>query len=136
MPTPTSMKPICDMDEQASVRFRSTENSASSAPTNIVITPKISMALPQAASAGSILAAMTSSPNRPVLVSMPESSALAGAGATGCALGSQMCSGKTPALAAKPTAISAAMSRSSEGFTRPAAIRLRMPTNSSVPILL
>ena len=33
---------------------------------------------------------------------MPESSAEAGAGATGCAFGSQMCSGNMPAFAPKP----------------------------------
>ena len=38
----------------------------------------------------------------PALVSTPERRAEAGAGATGCALGSQMWRGKRPALAAKP----------------------------------
>ena len=36
MAAPTRMKPIWDMEEQASVRFRSTENSASTAPRTIV----------------------------------------------------------------------------------------------------
>ena len=51
-------------------------------------------------------------PKTPALVSMPESSALAGAGATGWALGSQMCSGKEPALAPKPKRIISAGSHS------------------------
>ena len=41
-------------------------------------------------------------PNTPLLVRMPDSSADAGAGATGWALGSQMCSGNIPALAPNP----------------------------------
>ena len=36
---PTRMKPICDMDEQASARLRLTENSASTAPRTIVAQP-------------------------------------------------------------------------------------------------
>ena len=41
-------------------------------------------------------------PQTPALVRMPESSAEAGAGATGCAFGSQMCRGNMPAFAPKP----------------------------------
>ena len=54
---------------------------------------------------------MTITPKTPVLVSTPESSALAGAGATGCAWGSQMCSGNIPALVPKPSAIISARPR-------------------------
>ena len=90
------------MDEQASVRLRSVENRASTAPSSIVTVPSISTSRPQAWSPGRICAQTISTPNTPVLVSRPESSAEAGAGATGCALGSQMCSGNMPALAPKP----------------------------------
>ena len=73
------------MDEQARVRLRSTEKTASSAPRNIVT------------------ALTATTPKTPLLVRMPDSRALAGAGATGWALGSQMCSGNMPAFAPKPT---------------------------------
>ena len=100
------MKPIWLIDEQASVRLRSTENSASSAPSSIVIVASASRALPKAALPGIMREHITISPNTPLLVSMPDSSAEAGAGATGCALGSQMCRGNRPALAAKPASVS------------------------------
>ena len=105
--TPTVIKPICDTDEQASVRLRLTLNSASSAPRNIVTTPRNSSMLPQAASAKKRFIVTAIMPNTPVFVRIPESSALAGAGATGCALGSQMCIGNMPAFAPKPTSSSA-----------------------------
>ena len=44
-------------------------------------------------------------PNIPAFVSIPESSALAGAGATVWALGSQICSGNIPAFAPNPKSI-------------------------------
>ena len=72
----------------------------------MVITASTNSALPKAALPGIMLAQMTISPNTPLFVRMPESSALAGAGATGWALGSQMCSGNMPAFAAKPTRVS------------------------------
>ena len=50
MPMPTRMKPICDMDEQASVRLRSTLNTASTAPSSIVTVPSASTTRPHAAS--------------------------------------------------------------------------------------
>ncbi len=43
----------------------------------------------------------------PDLVRIPDSRADAGAGATGWAFGSQMCSGKAPALAPKPASMRA-----------------------------
>ena len=41
----------------------------------------------------------------PILVIIPESTALAGAGATGCAVGSHACIGNIPALTPKPSII-------------------------------
>ena len=41
-------------------------------------------------------------PKTPAFVNIPDSRADAGAGATGCALGSQICRGKAPALAPNP----------------------------------
>ena len=41
-------------------------------------------------------------PYIPALVRIPDRRAEAGAGATGCAFGSQICSGKAPAFAPKP----------------------------------
>ena len=108
MLSPTVMKPIWLMEEQASVRFRSVESSASSAPRNMVTAANTSSALPKDALPGMMFAQMTISPNTPLLVRMPDSSAEAGAGATGWALGSQICSGYRPALAAKPTSVSQA----------------------------
>ncbi len=40
IPIPTRIKPIWDMEEQASVRFKSTENTASAAPPNMVAAPR------------------------------------------------------------------------------------------------
>ena len=90
------------MDEQARVRFRSTEKTASTAPSTMVTTPSKSTASPQGASARNRFRAITRMPNTPLLVRMPDSRAEAGAGATGWALGSQMCRGNMPALAPKP----------------------------------
>ena len=101
------MKPICDIEEQASVRLRLVENTASSAPRNMVTQPKKRTASPQGASCRKRLQLTARMPNMPVLVRMPESRALAGAGATACALGSQMCRGNMPALAANPKNVSA-----------------------------
>ena len=104
--SPSVMKPIWLIDEQASVRLRSVENSASSAPRNIVIAAKIISALPNAALPCIRFAHSTISPNTPDFVRMPDKSADAGAGATGCAFGSQICSGNRPAFAPKPTSVS------------------------------
>ncbi len=52
-------------------------------------------------------------PYAPALIMTPESRALAGAGATGCARGSHTCTGTMPALTPKPSTIRpAAMPRS------------------------
>ena len=48
-------------------------------------------------------------PSTPILVMTPESTALAGEGATGCAVGSHACMGNMPALTPKPTIITNAM---------------------------
>ena len=63
---------------------------------------------------------MISAPKMPALVRTPDSRALAGAGATGWALGSQMCSGNTPALAAKPKKMHSAAAHSWERSVTPA----------------
>jgi len=103
MAAPTRMNPIWDMEEQAKVRFKSMEKTASTAPSTMVTTPRASTTVFQGRSAQNRYREMISTPNTPLLVRMPLSSAEAGAGATGCALGSQMCSGNMPALAPKPT---------------------------------
>ena len=90
------------MEEQASVRFRSMENRASTAPSTIVTTPRASTTVFQGRSAQNKYRDRMRTPKIPLLVKMPDSSADAGAGATGWAFGSQMCSGNIPALAPKP----------------------------------
>ena len=100
---PVRIKPIWLMDEQASVRFKSTEKTASTAPRNIVMTAGTSRRLPQPGTPSKSQQEMPIMPNTPLLVRMPESRALAGAGATGWAFGSQMCNGNMPAFAPKPT---------------------------------
>ena len=102
MPIPVTMNPIWDTEEHARVRFRFTENRAKRAPQNMVTVPRQAIPVPQSWSAPNILQEITMIPNTPALVRIPDSRALAGAGATGCALGSQMCSGKQPALAPNP----------------------------------
>ena len=101
--TPVRMKPIWLIDEQARVRLRSTENTASSAPRNIVTAAGTSRSRPQPETPPKSTAVTATTPKTPLLVRMPDSRALAGAGATGWALGSQMCSGNMPAFAPKPT---------------------------------
>ena len=95
------------MDEQARMRFKLLDSSASTAPSAMVIRPSASITFPKGRQPSMGLRQITSMPNTPVLVSTPESRALAGAGATGWAWGSQMCSGNRPAFAPKPTRISA-----------------------------
>ena len=90
------------MDEQARVRFKSTEKTASTAPSSIVIAAGISRRLPQPGTPSKSQQEMPITPKTPLFVRMPESRALAGAGATGWAFGSQMCSGNMPAFAPKP----------------------------------
>ena len=46
IPTPVRMKPICDMDEHASVRLRLTEKTPRTAPSSMVIMPAIRMIEP------------------------------------------------------------------------------------------
>ena len=91
------------MEEQASVRFKSMEKTASSAPPNIVSTPIPSINFPQVSSCQNRLQLVTKIPKIPVLVKIPDNKAEAGAGATGCAFGSQICNGNAPALAPNPT---------------------------------
>ena len=62
----------------------------------------------------------------PPFVMIPESTADAGEGATGCAVGSQACRGNIPALQPKPSAIRKNTTRSR--FSCPATIAI-----SSVP---
>ena len=102
MPIPIIINPIWETEEQASVRLKSMENSASTAPITIVATPNARMTVSHIPSCGNILQLITSTPKIPVFVRIPDKSALAGAGATGCAFGSQICSGNTPAFAPKP----------------------------------
>ena len=103
------IKPIWDMEEQANVRFRLTENTARTAPSTIVIMPRIRINCPQAASCRKSLQLTIIVPNTPVFVSRQLSSALEGAGATVYAFGSQICSGNSPAFAAKPNRINTPM---------------------------
>ena len=51
-------------------------------------------------------------PSTPILVITPESTALAGAGATGWAVGSHACMGNMPAFTPKPTSMANTMARS------------------------
>ena len=85
---PTRIKPICDMDEQASVRFSWLEKSASTAPSTMVTSPRIRSQLPHSPSPGNRYTVTRRIPNTPAFVSIPDSSALAGAGATAWAFGS------------------------------------------------
>ncbi len=103
IPMPVRIKPICDMEEHASVRFKSTENTAKSAPPNIVQRPKKSNSSPHLWSCKKILLLTAKMPKTPAFVKMPDNSAEAGAGATGWAFGSQICSGNAPAFAPNPT---------------------------------
>ncbi len=105
IPIAIIIKPICDIEEHASVRFKLTENTARTAPITIVIRPSISIMLPHAASCRNSLQLTTITPNTPVFVSRQESSALDGAGATVYAPGSQIWSGNNPAFAPKPNNI-------------------------------
>ena len=130
---PTVIKPIWLMEEQASVRLRSTDSSASSAPRNMVIAESTSRPLPKASFPAMRREQITIMPNTPDLVRMPDKSAEAGAGATGCALGSQMCTGNRPALPAKPTSVSQVAAVTSGA---PSAARAAfMPSKDSVPRL-
>ena len=96
------MNPIWDREEQARIYLRLLENTAMAAPSTMVTAPSASSRTPHRCSPGRRSAVMIRAPKMPALVRTPDSRALAGAGATGWALGSQMCSGNTPALAAKP----------------------------------
>ena len=120
IPVPTRINPIWDMEEQASVRFRSMENTARNAPPNMVITPRQRISFPHCSSYRKISADTTSTPKTPVFVRIPDSSALAGAGATGCALGSHTCSGNIPALAPKPNSMQSPARKICCSFSCPA----------------
>ena len=120
MDAPTVIKPIWDRDEQARMYFRLVENTASTAPSTMVMAPSTRSSMPQSWSPVSTCAVSSRTPKIPALVSTPLSSAEAGAGATGWALGSQMCSGNTPALAAKPKKMHSAAAHSWERSATPA----------------
>ena len=90
IPTPTKINPIWETDEHANVLLKSIEKTASNAPKNIVTVPSKSINAPHLSSYIKILQAITKMPKIPVLVRIPDSNALAGAGATGCAFGSQI----------------------------------------------
>ena len=83
MPIPVKINPIWDTEEQARVRFKFTENQASKAPKNMVIRPRQAMKNPHPLSAPKRPKDTTMMPNIPVFVRIPDSRALAGAGATG-----------------------------------------------------
>ena len=150
MAMPVRMKPICDIEEQASVRLRFTENTASTAPPSIVMSASTSSMLPQARLSRKMFAETAMMPKMPDLVRMPESSADAGAGATGCALGSQMCSGNMPAFAPKPKRMhspaaqsaprlphASAAAYSSEMVSVPRVIhRMNRPTSITMPPMM
>ena len=93
------------MDEQARVRFRLTEKSARRAPRNIVTTPREKIIVPNVRFVTIAFVAVIKIPKTPTLVRIPERRAEAGDGATGCALGSQTCTGNIPALAPNPSRI-------------------------------
>ena len=90
MPMPVRMKPICETEEQASVRFRLMENRASTAPSTIVTVPRMRIKVPHFGSDRNRLQVMAATPKMPDFVRTPDKSAEAGAGATGCAFGSQI----------------------------------------------
>ena len=71
------------MEEQARVLFKSTENTASNAPKNMVKSPRIKSSMPQGLSWRKILQLTTKIPKTPDFVRIPDNSADAGAGATG-----------------------------------------------------
>ena len=90
IPIATKIKPIWLIDEQASVRFKSIEKRAKSAPKNIVIVPRIKIKLPQGISKRKILTLMATPPKIPDFVKTPDNKLEATAGATGCAFGNQI----------------------------------------------
>ena len=96
------MNPICDMDEQASVLFRLTENRARSAPRNIVTSPRTNTTVPNVRLSKRTVVPVMRIPKMPTFVRIPDSRADAGDGATGWAFGSHTCTGNMPALAPKP----------------------------------
>ena len=106
MAQPVRINPIWDMEEQARVRFKSMENTASTAPSTMVTAPGSKRTIPQTGSCRNMVTVTTRIPNTPVLVRMPDRSALAGAGAAGWALGSHTCSGYIPAFAPNPVSSS------------------------------
>ena len=109
------------------------ENTASTAPSTIVTAPSARIRSPQRVSPGSTCAVSRSTPKMPAFVSTPDSSAETGAGATGCACGSQMCSGNTPALAPKPNSTHSAAAHSARRFST-AAHAARSSEITSVPV--
>ena len=132
MAVPTRIKPIWEMEEQARVRFRSMEHTASTAPSTMVTAPMAASSSPQAPSYRKMVVDSTRMPYTPVLMMMPDSTAEAGAGAAGWAVGSQMCRGKAPALAPKPTSTSREPAHSSvRSSTAAAAAPIR--SRSRVP---
>ena len=133
MLTPTRINPIWLSDEQAKMCFKLVLNTAITAPSTMVTVPSTSSKTPHRSSPGRMLAVIISTPSIPALVSTPLSRAEAGAGATGCALGSQMCRGKAPALAAKPKKMHSAAAHSARRFSTAAQASFRAAV-SSVPV--
>ena len=81
MAIPVKINPNCDIDEQASTRLMFTENTASTAPKNIVIKASINKNTPHLKSPVKICELIAITPNNPDLVNKPDNHALAGAGA-------------------------------------------------------
>ena len=89
-PSPVKIKPTWETEEHAKVRFKSTENTPSTAPKNIVITPSTRTRNPKRSSPKRTEPQSRIIPRIPAFVSTPDKRADAGAGATGCAFGSHM----------------------------------------------
>ena len=76
------MKPICDMDEYASVVFRLPLITPRSPPSTIVTMPVIRINAPQLPCIGSTSSVTSRMPKMPVLLRIADRSAVAGAGAS------------------------------------------------------
>ena len=120
------------MEEQAKVRFKSTDSTASTAPSTMVTAPSTASSIPHCLSWRKTVVDSTRTPYIPVLVMTPDSTAEAGAGAAGWAVGSQMCSGNAPAFAPKPTSTSRPPTQSSPRSSAPAAAAA-MASSDKVP---
>ena len=99
-------------------------------PMKTVIIPRISQAywtqVPRRRSGPTAQKIIRITAITPALVIRPESRALAGAGATGCAVGSQLCMGKRPALVPKPITAKKTIQRKTS-FPLPSAAASTVP---------